>query len=78
MLVLSGHHLAFLPQHFALPYCRQGLMAPLNPQALHYEVTFHVVTRQRQHVSEIARAFLADLAAVHLDMPEGCKAEGLG
>lgn len=78
MLVLSGHHLAFLPQHFALPYCRQGLMAPLNQQALQYEVTFHVVTRQRQHVSEIARAFLADLAAVHLDIPEGGKTEGLG
>lgn len=69
MLILSGHHLAFLPQHFALPYQNQGLMAPLNPHLLQYEVTFHVVTRQRKHVGEIARAFLDDLAAVHLDTP---------
>ncbi|GBQ23684.1 transcriptional regulator [Acetobacter estunensis NRIC 0472] len=69
MLVLSGHHLAFLPQHFAQTYVRQGLMAPLAPRQLHYEVTFSVVTRQRRHVSEIARAFLDDLAIVHLETP---------
>lgn len=67
MLILSGHHLGFLPQHFAMPYQKQGLMAALNPQLLQYEVTFHVVTRQRQQLGEIARAFLDDLAAVHLE-----------
>lgn len=69
MLILSGHHLGFLPQHFAMPYQAQGLLAALNPAAMQYEVTFHVVTRQRRHVSEIARAFLDDLASVHLDLP---------
>ncbi|WP_099348417.1 LysR family transcriptional regulator [Acetobacter aceti] len=71
MLVLSGHHLAFLPQHFSKSYEEQGLMAPLNMQALRYDVTFHAVTRQRQSLGDIPKAFLEDLASVHLSaIPE--------
>lgn len=71
ILVLSGQHLGFMPQHFALPYQKQGLLAPLNPQRLQYDVTFHVVTRQQRRLNDITRAFLADLAAVHLDQNPG-------
>ncbi|MDR3435774.1 LysR family transcriptional regulator [Telmatospirillum sp.] len=69
MLILSGHHLGFLPRHFAQHYQSQGLLAPLNAQRLQYDVTFHVVSRQRRHLNDIARAFLDDLADVHLDIP---------
>ncbi len=31
MLVLSGRHLGYLPGHFAAPYEKEGLLAPLNP-----------------------------------------------
>lgn len=66
MLVLSGHHLAFLPQHFALNFQKQGLMAPLPAKHLSYEAVFSVATRQRKQIGEITKAFLEDLAAVHL------------
>lgn len=64
MLILSGTHLGYLPQHFARAYQAQGLMVPLNPAGLWYDVTFSLATRLPERQSEITRAFLADLAAV--------------
>ncbi|MFZ1180420.1 MAG: LysR family transcriptional regulator [Herbaspirillum sp.] len=68
LLILSGHHLGYLPQHFAAPYVKQGLLAALNPEKLRYEVTFHMVIRQhnRQSQSPIVQAFLEDLKKAHL------------
>ena len=33
MLVLSGHHLGYLPGHFAAPYVKKGLLAAAEPGA---------------------------------------------
>ena len=49
MLVLSGQHLGYLPEHFAAPYVKEGLLAPLNPEKMRYRVAFQMVTRARQH-----------------------------
>lgn len=68
LLIMSGHHLGYLPQHFAAPYVAQGLLAPLNPALFHYEVTFHVVTQRQRLQNDITRAFLADLKAAHLEL----------
>jgi len=65
MLVLSGHHLGYLPGHFASPYVREGLLAALNPQQMGYRVAFHMVTRMRQHRTEIVEAFIDDMKAAH-------------
>jgi len=64
LLIFSGHHLGFLPQHFAAPYVAQGLLAPLNPAALCYNTNFCVVTRPRRQINAVTRAFLDDLLAV--------------
>ncbi len=66
LLVLSGHHLGFLPEHYAAPYVEEGLLARLNPAILRYDTTFHAVTRQPRHLSEVTKAFLEDLGAVYL------------
>jgi DNA-binding transcriptional LysR family regulator len=66
LLVLSGHHLGFLPEHYAAPYVEEGLLARLNPATLRYDTAFHAVTRQPRHLSEVTKAFLEDLAAVYL------------
>jgi DNA-binding transcriptional LysR family regulator len=66
LLVLSGHHLGFLPEHYAAAYVKQGLLAALNPAALRYDTTFHAVTRLRRYLSEVTKAFLDDLGAVYL------------
>ncbi|SDI98456.1 DNA-binding transcriptional regulator, LysR family [Paraburkholderia steynii] len=65
MLVLSGHHLGYLPGHFAAPYVKEGLLAALNPQQMGYRVAFHMVTRMRQHRTEIVDAFIDDMKAAH-------------
>jgi DNA-binding transcriptional LysR family regulator len=66
LLILSGYHLGYLPQHFAAPYAQQGLLMALNPESLHYDVTFHVVTQRRSRQSPIVQAFLEDLKNAHL------------
>ena len=66
VLILSGHHLGFLPQHFAEPYLSRGLIAPLGGTELRYDVTFQMVTRNRRQHSDITRALVEDLRAVQL------------
>lgn len=65
MLVLSGHHLGYLPEHFAAPFVEQGLLAALNPALMRYRVTFHMVTRARRQRTDIVEAFLDDMKAAH-------------
>lgn len=65
MLVLSGHHLGYLPGHFAAPFVEQGLLAALNPTLMRYRVTFHMVTRARRQRTDIVEAFLDDMKAAH-------------
>lgn len=71
VLILSGHHLGFLPEHFAEPYLARGLIAPLGGSELHYDVTFQLVTRNRRQHSEITRALVEDLRAVQLGEAQG-------
>ncbi|AOK32148.1 MULTISPECIES: LysR family transcriptional regulator [Burkholderia] len=66
LLILSGHHLGYLPEHFAAPYVKQGLLKALNPAVLRYDVTFHVVTQRRNRRDPIVQAFLEDLKDAHL------------
>lgn len=68
MLILSGHHLGYLPQHYAQSYQAQGLFALLNPGQLCYDVTFSLATRQPERMNEITHAFVEDLTAV---FPQG-------
>lgn len=42
VLVLSGRHLGYLPEHFAASYVEAGLLAPVNPAVLCYDVQFHM------------------------------------
>ncbi|SFB24375.1 DNA-binding transcriptional regulator, LysR family [Collimonas sp. OK607] len=65
VLILSGQHLGFLPQHFAAPLVQQGLLAALNPAQFSYEVTLHMVARRQSSRGEVLQAFQDDLVAVH-------------
>jgi len=74
VLVLSGHHLGYLPEHFAAPYVEAGQLAPLNPQTLHYNVTLQMASRKRAYLNDITLAFVEDMCAVHaglMDEPAG-------
>jgi DNA-binding transcriptional LysR family regulator len=70
MLVLSGHHLGYLPEHFAAPHVREGALAPLNPARMRYRVAFQMVTRARQLRNDIVEAFIEDMNAAHATSDE--------
>jgi DNA-binding transcriptional LysR family regulator len=65
LLILSGYHLGYLPEHFAAPYVEQGLLTALNPGELSYEVPFHMVTQKQGRRHPIVEAFVEDLALAH-------------
>jgi LysR family transcriptional regulator, transcriptional activator for bauABCD operon len=67
MLVLSGKHLGYLPEHFAAQYVQQGLLAPLNAKTMRYRVAFQMVTRGARNDArrEIVKAFTDDMTAAH-------------
>jgi len=70
VLVMSGRHLAYLPEHFANPYIKQKLMVPLNPSVLKYDVPFHMATSRSASHNDVLQAFLEDFRlAVPTDMP---------
>ena len=65
VLVMSGRHLAYLPEHFAAPYIKERLVAPLNPSILSYNVPFQRATRRRSSRNDVLQAFLQDLTSSH-------------
>ncbi|WP_244814051.1 LysR family transcriptional regulator [Caballeronia sp. Lep1P3] len=71
MLVLSGQHLGYLPEHFAAPYVNDGSLAALDPRTMRYRVAFHMVTRadrargSRAAKNDIVDAFIEDMTAAH-------------
>ncbi|MCU1751943.1 LysR family transcriptional regulator [Pseudomonas sp. 6D_7.1_Bac1] len=64
LLILSGQHLGFLPQHYAARHEALGQLHPLNPEQLRYEVGFHAAVRHSARQREAVSAFLAELMAV--------------
>lgn len=65
LLILSGSHLGYLPEHFAAPYVKQGLLVALNRRQLAYTVTFHMVTQKQTQHGPIVSAFIEDLKHSH-------------
>jgi len=68
VLILSGRHLGYLPQHFAEQYVQAGLLLALNAETLHYNVTFHMAAKKRAYLDDIAQAFIEDMQHVHLGL----------
>jgi DNA-binding transcriptional LysR family regulator len=66
ILILSGKHLGYLPQHYAQHYVKSGLLKALNPKTLCYDVTFHMVAKKRAQQDDITQAFVDDMRQVNL------------
>ncbi|WP_375739023.1 LysR family transcriptional regulator [Pseudomonas boanensis] len=61
LLILSGQHLGFLPQHYAAKHVDLDQLHALNPEQLRYEVCFHAAVRRATRQSDLVSAFLAEL-----------------
>lgn len=64
LLILSGQHLGFLPEHYASKHVEQGQLRPLNTELLRYEVTFQAAMRHSALPDELISAFLEELKHV--------------
>jgi DNA-binding transcriptional LysR family regulator len=64
LLILSGQHLGFLPQHYAARHEQLGQLRPLNPELLRYEVSFHAAVRHSARRRDLVSAFLHELTDI--------------
>ena len=64
-LILSGHHIGYLPDHYAQAWVAANRMRPVLPAQLAYDVTFDLVTRKGRRESNILETFIQDLKAAH-------------
>lgn len=64
LLILSGQHLGFLPQHYAAKHEALGQLHPLNAEHLRYEVGFHAAVRHSARQRDSVSAFLTELIDV--------------
>ncbi|MDH4568858.1 LysR family transcriptional regulator [Pseudomonas sp. BN414] len=61
LLILSGQHLGFLPEHYAARHVELDQLRALNPEQFRYEVQFHAAVRHSTRQSELVSTFLAEL-----------------
>lgn len=64
ILILSGAHLGYLPEHYAAPYVAAGLLHALDESTFSYDVDITLVARKRTRLDEITAAFVDDMRAV--------------
>ena len=65
ILVLSGHHVGFLPAHYARQWVDSGRLLALEPQRFTRQVDFHLVTAVARPRRMVAAAFIDELVRAH-------------
>jgi DNA-binding transcriptional LysR family regulator len=65
ILILSGHYIGFLPEHFAKPYVDAGRLKRIQPDRFHYSSDFHAIIKRQPKPSRIAQTFLDCLCEAH-------------
>jgi DNA-binding transcriptional LysR family regulator len=61
ILIRSGEHLGYLPEHVAAPHLAAGGLAALNPAVFAYEAELHVGFHRRSRTDPIVSALLRDI-----------------
>jgi DNA-binding transcriptional LysR family regulator len=64
-LILSGHFVGFLPDHYAEAFVRRGQMRAVNPATLTYPAQFVAVRRRSPPPSRATAAFIDCLQKAH-------------
>ncbi|WP_321893145.1 LysR family transcriptional regulator [Paraburkholderia tropica] len=65
VLILSGSHLGYLPEHHAEPFEQRGLIRVLGRTAFGFDVPLHLATKRGTVDKPIVRAFCEDLLNVY-------------
>lgn len=64
MLILSGKFIGFLPDHFALPWVKDGQLRALKPRSFQFSSTHNIAYRKSDADRPLIQAFLASLPEV--------------
>ncbi|BAN95692.1 lysR family transcriptional regulator [Plautia stali symbiont] len=70
MLILTGHFIGYLPEHYAAPFIARGQLCELGDDTLRRETAFCLVMKKSRKINPIIRLFmqslgLSDAAAAH-------------
>lgn len=68
-LILSGHFLGFLPDHYARGFVADGLMQALKPALFRYACRFSGIARRSPEPSRVTQMFRQCLAEAHAPQP---------
>lgn len=63
-------HIGYLPRHIAAPWHARGLVQPLGPETLGFNVQFHLANHRGREPSEAQFALVEDLKLAFADNPE--------
>jgi DNA-binding transcriptional LysR family regulator len=64
-LILSGNHIGYLPEQYAMPWVQQDLLRPISPKKLSHSVNFYMITRSDNKDDRIVSAMTKALKEAH-------------
>jgi LysR family transcriptional regulator, transcriptional activator for bauABCD operon len=65
VLILSGSHIGYLPEHHAQPFEQRGLIRVLGRTAFGFDVPLHLAVKRGMAEKPIVSAFCEDLLNVY-------------
>lgn len=65
LLILSGHYLGFLPEHYAQGFVADGRLRAINPALLRYTCGYSAIVRRSPEALRVTHAFLDCLRELH-------------
>jgi DNA-binding transcriptional LysR family regulator len=64
-LILSGHFIGYLPEHFASSWVDKGLFKAILPERYHYQIPVELISSKANNNSPLAQASIELLKKVH-------------
>lgn len=64
-LILSGHFIGYLPEHFASSWVDKGLFKAILPERYHYQIPVELISSKAHNSSPLAQASIDVLKKVH-------------
>ncbi len=64
-LILSGHFIGYLPEHFASSWLDKGLFKAILPERYHYQIPVELISSKAHNSSPLAQASIEVLKKVH-------------
>ena len=68
--ILSGAHIGYLPRHIAAPWQARGVLQPLGPETLGFNVQFHLTNHRGREPGEAQLALVEDLKRAFTHQPD--------